>query len=308
MPSVSVIICTHNPRPDYLARVLAALRGQTLAPEQWSLLMIDNRSDEPLAARLDLSWHPRARIVREETPGLASARLRGIREAEGELLVFVDDDNILAPDYLAAAWELFSRRTDLGAASGRLLPEYETAPPSWFQGEYESWLAIRRLEKSVWSNFPDARSEPAGAGLCLRASIAQTHAAKAAQDRYQLLLGRRGASLMSGEDVALIKTALAGGYSVGQFVELNLAHLIPARRVTPEYLFSLYRHMVASGRILGWMDTPPHQRQGLSPVGAMKELYRFTLGGPLQRRLVLERFQGRRLARRLLAAVDAAPT
>jgi hypothetical protein len=45
---LSVILCTHNPRPDYLSRVLASLRGQTLPAEQWEFLLIDNASRQPL--------------------------------------------------------------------------------------------------------------------------------------------------------------------------------------------------------------------------------------------------------------------
>jgi glycosyltransferase involved in cell wall biosynthesis len=48
MINVSVIICTHNPRPHYLSRVPAALRSQTLPMEQWELLVIDNASHEAM--------------------------------------------------------------------------------------------------------------------------------------------------------------------------------------------------------------------------------------------------------------------
>ena len=57
---ISVIICTHNPREDYLRRVLKALRAQSLSAEQWELLLIDNASKEPLAAAWDLSCSPAA--------------------------------------------------------------------------------------------------------------------------------------------------------------------------------------------------------------------------------------------------------
>src|ERR1022692_4717847 len=96
----SVIICTHNPRPDYLRRTLDALKAQTLPKEQWELLLIDNASKEPLADTWDLSWHPQARHIREEALGLTRARLCGISQSKGELLVFVDDDNVLSADYL----------------------------------------------------------------------------------------------------------------------------------------------------------------------------------------------------------------
>ena len=56
-----------------------------------------------LADRFNISWHPNGRHVREDELGLTPARLRGVAEAVAELLVFVDDDNILDPDYLEQA-------------------------------------------------------------------------------------------------------------------------------------------------------------------------------------------------------------
>src|SRR5438045_2554303 len=90
MSDISVVICTHNPRPDYLRRVLEALRNQTLPKKQWELLLIDNASSEPVAGNWDLKWHPNARHIGEYELGLTPARLRGIKESCGELLVFVD--------------------------------------------------------------------------------------------------------------------------------------------------------------------------------------------------------------------------
>ena len=103
---LSVIICTHNPREDYLRRTLEALKGQTLSKTEWELVVIDNASDDLLEDVLDLSWHPAARIVREECLGLTPARIRGLQESVGETLVFVDDDNVLADSYLRTAQKI----------------------------------------------------------------------------------------------------------------------------------------------------------------------------------------------------------
>jgi glycosyltransferase involved in cell wall biosynthesis len=118
---VSVVVPTHNPREKYLARVLDALRVQTLSKDLWEVVVVDNNSTKPLSlttghrddrttgaktAEIDLSWHPQAKIVREERLGLTFARLRGFAEAKGELIVMVDDDNVLAPDYLETAVEI----------------------------------------------------------------------------------------------------------------------------------------------------------------------------------------------------------
>lgn len=59
MAPLSVIICTHNSRTNYMRRVLDALDAQTLPKEQWELLLIDNASREKSANIWDLSWHPR---------------------------------------------------------------------------------------------------------------------------------------------------------------------------------------------------------------------------------------------------------
>src|SRR5271165_1259602 len=87
-PDISVVLCTHNPRDDYLDRVLIGLRSQTLSFQRWELLLIDNASNEPLADRFDIGWHPNGRHVREDELGVIVARLRGIAEAAAELLLY----------------------------------------------------------------------------------------------------------------------------------------------------------------------------------------------------------------------------
>ena len=127
---VSVILCTHNPRRDYLSRVLASLRGQTLPAEQWEFLLIDNASRQPLAETWDISWHSCGRHIRVDELGLTPARLRGIQESSGKLLVFVDDDNLLAPDFLDQATAISAWCPALGVfGAGVLEPEFETQPP-----------------------------------------------------------------------------------------------------------------------------------------------------------------------------------
>ena len=143
MPAtVSVILCTHNPRADYLSRVLASLRGRTLPAEQWELLLIDNASEQPLAEIRDISWHPRGRHISEL--GLTLARLRGIQESDGGLLVFVDDDNLVAPDFLDQAIAISARFPILGVfGAGVLEAEFEVQPPLELRSHLHL-LALRR--------------------------------------------------------------------------------------------------------------------------------------------------------------------
>ena len=165
---ISVIICTHNPRRKYFSRVVDALRKQTLPHEQWEIVVVDNFSQEPVSTAYDFSWHAHARVVREGKLGLTPARLRGIREAKGELLVFVDDDNVLDSDFLEVALRVSHERPYLGSWSGQCRPGFEEPPPEWTR-RYWGNLVIREFDGDRWSNLPRLPDTmPCGAGLCVR--------------------------------------------------------------------------------------------------------------------------------------------
>src|SRR6266516_3929088 len=96
IPSISVLISTHNPNMALFQRTLRAVAMQTLDESQWELLVIDNASDKPV----NIDENPRGRKIREERLGKTYGLLAGIRESQSGILVVVDDDNELAPDYL----------------------------------------------------------------------------------------------------------------------------------------------------------------------------------------------------------------
>jgi glycosyltransferase involved in cell wall biosynthesis len=237
---LSVILCTHNPRLDYLSRTMKALTEQTLPRERWEFVLVDNASAEPLQAAVDLSWHPRARHVREEKLGLTPARFRGYQEAAAELLVFVDDDNVLAPDYLESAARLASQWPILGTWGGQCEAEYEVRPaPSLIP--YVHGLAIRTCTRDSWSNRLGAsEAYPFGAGLCVRRSVMTEYYRSASQCELRQSLGRTGEQLLSGEDYDINLTACEMGLGCGVFQALKLTHLIPKRRVTEDYLLRIF--------------------------------------------------------------------
>src|SRR3954468_24414259 len=130
MLDASVIICSHNPRSDYFARVLDRLRNQTLPLHKWELLIIDNASPVSLVTRWDISWHPTGRHVLERELGLTPARRRGIQEASADLIIFVDDDNVLDETYLAEAIKIKQEWPSLGVwGSGFIRGDFEAELP-----------------------------------------------------------------------------------------------------------------------------------------------------------------------------------
>lgn len=251
--SLSVIICTYNPRADYLDRVLSALNKQTLSLSQWELLLIDNASDQPLTDYIDLSWHSHSRHIREEQLGLTPARLRGIREAKADILVFVDDDNVLDPNYLENVIKIGQKWPMIGAWGGRVIPEFEVPPPQWTK-RYWNDLAIREFDEDRWSNLSNQhQTAPCGAGLCVRRTVAEKYMAYTCNDPKRTQLDRKGRLLSSCGDSDLAFTACDIGLGTGQFTALKLTHLIPAWRLEESYLLRLVEGISCSGTILNFL-------------------------------------------------------
>jgi glycosyltransferase involved in cell wall biosynthesis len=263
--NLSVIICSHNPRPDYLQRVLDALKAQTLPAEQWELLLIDNASKEPLVNQWDLSWHPHARHVREEELGLTPARLRGIKESQAERLVFVDDDNVLRFDYLINASQIMRENPLIGAlGAGRILPEFETTPaPDTIP--FLNLMALRNHTRSYYSNEMCISSHiPWGAGLCIARRFAQSYFDSCQSRSLTRSLDRKGKELLSGGDIDLVFHACHDGFIAGTIPQLELLHLIPSFRMQPDYLVKIVEGNAKStyhlsqiwGRDLGIYENP----------------------------------------------------
>ena len=233
----SVVICTRNPRVNYLSRVLTALKEQTLPVTEWELLLVDNGSGTPLEDFVDLSWHPISRIVHEPEPGLTPARLRALAEVRGELITFVDDDNVLDPSYLSESMLIAQRFPCLGAWGGQLFPEFEIPPAPGLENLLEG-LALRQFHQPRWSNY-DKSTCPYGAGLCVRGSVAHRYASIANSDGIRRSLDRRGHSLIGGGDLDLAMTSYQLGMGTGLFPQLKLLHLIPKHRLESDYLYQI---------------------------------------------------------------------
>ena len=282
-PEITVVICTFNPRPDYLARVLDSLRTQTLPTERWELILVDNASTPPLAPDRAVPGHPQGRVIVEPKPGLAWARKCGHTHARGSLLVYLDDDTVAAPEFLARAVRHFTADPDLGCAGpGRIIPEFEVEPDP-AERRHLHMLALLDLAGDRRSTAFDVI--PPGAGLVCRRSLLDPYFHLLSHDARRSAFGTKGGTLFRGEDSDMVMTVLSKGAASAQFIDLELRHLIPGFRVTPEYLLRLTRANGASSLLLKWAWH--------NPAAAPRPLLRRTLD--LARLLLLPR-ESRRYA------------
>ncbi|HMD61436.1 MAG TPA: glycosyltransferase [Opitutaceae bacterium] len=272
--AATVVIPSHNPHPGRLRETLRGLRAQSLPRELWETLLVDNASPAFPAEGDYGDVAPRnLSLIREPKLGLTCARLAGIRAARGAVIVFVDDDNVLAPGYLAEVTRLFARDGRLGAAGGKSRGVFESPPATW-QAEFLPLLAVRDLgdaELIAASFRPEgaARNQypffaPIGAGMAVRREAALAWARGVEKDPGRRRLDRAGPDLVSGGDNDIVMASLENGWSVGYFPSLGLDHLIPPGRLDPGYLARLNRaiqrswvQVLAAHDACPWRPIPP---------------------------------------------------
>lgn len=109
---ISVLIATHN-RPQLLLEALESVTAQTM--DNWEIVLVDDGSSPPVdAASLQSRFGNRIAVYRHDTPrGSAASRNTAIRNAHGDLLAFLDDDDLLHPRFLEAAHRAFERYPQL---------------------------------------------------------------------------------------------------------------------------------------------------------------------------------------------------
>lgn len=136
---LSIIVPTFR-REAYLAPLFAAIAAQLSAvPEPVELVLVDN---SPEASARTVAAPSFVRYVHEARTGVAEARNRGVTEARGAHVIFLDDDETPAPGWLAA-FAAAARRGDR-ASFGAVAPRFEAPPPPALRAPLER-IFSRRL-------------------------------------------------------------------------------------------------------------------------------------------------------------------
>jgi glycosyltransferase involved in cell wall biosynthesis len=299
MQLLSVIICTYNPRFDYFSKVIEALRNQTCAIEKWEFIIIDNLSTNDTLSQIDLSWHPASKIVMEEKPGVANARIRAVREAAHDLIVFVDDDNVLCDTYLDKVLTISNNHPNLGLwGAGRIIPHFEEQPSARLI-PFTAVLALRNASKDVIGRNPRNKGmTPYGAGMAFRKKIGEAVIREFATNQSLIQLAklcRNQNGIFSGEDIQFSYEACKLGYDFGNFADLSMTHLIPVSRVDFQYLLRLRRSHVASDVLLAFAN---YNKRGWNWKNYARFLQNWLYADHFERQFLAEDLSG------MLAGVD----
>ncbi len=108
-PSVSVIIPTFN-RPAFLVEAVKSVLNQTVRPEE--IIIVDNGSASEFGAELSRIAHLHSSLSLIRLPsnkGPGCARNIGLAKSNGDWILFLDDDDVLSPDFIESCFESLRR-------------------------------------------------------------------------------------------------------------------------------------------------------------------------------------------------------
>ncbi len=216
-PSLTVAICTRG-RPEGLSRLLSSLHAQDYPSLR--VLVVDNAPLDDLArevvdehsSQLDISY------VVEPRPGLSRARNRSIEASDGEIIAWVDDDEVCDRWWAAELARGFVEHPGADAVSGMILPAEIDTPAQLLFERYGGHSKGRGFTPQVFSpasrvaQSPLYPLPPFGTGACMafrREAIERI-------GRFDCALGA-GTPTLAGEDAAAFSTLLfLGGTLVWQ--------------------------------------------------------------------------------------------
>jgi glycosyltransferase involved in cell wall biosynthesis len=134
MPKLSAIICVYN--QPLVRDAIESVLNQEFA--DFELIIIDDGSTDQTREILE-EYRDRAKIIRQKNQGIARARNAGIAYASGEIIAFLDSDDLWRPGYLAEQSAFLAARPELGLAFSdgwmlwtRQVPENISSLPSHY--------------------------------------------------------------------------------------------------------------------------------------------------------------------------------
>lgn len=240
---ITVALCTHN-HADRLPRTLADFSTLLPPTRPWELVVVDNGSTDQTPHLLaEHQWRPKGvpvRVVRETRLGLSNARNRALKEARGEYLLFIDDDETPEPQWLRAYEEAMLEHAP-DALGGRIEVVFEHGDrPSWLRDELLGFLGQLDHGAARWLT---ERSTPFYGG-----NFAVRRGLFAYVGEFDPELGRKGAVNAGGEDTEFYRRLIVAGHKVRWVPDAVIGHRIRVDKLRRRYFLDLHYRQ---GRIEG---------------------------------------------------------
>lgn len=255
----TIAICTYN-GAERIPAVLEYLSRQTgVSRLAWEIIIVDNRSTDATAtvvAQCQKSW-PLAvplRYLFEPRQGAAYARHHAVRMAHSPLIGFLDDDNLPAENWVAAAFAFAQQHPTAGVYGSRIQGDFEGRLPLHFD-RIAPFLALTERGDDAHIYEPAKKVLPPGAGLVVRRDLWL-----ACVPPEPVLIGRTPGSMVGGEDLEAVLYIQQAGWEVWYNPSMRVNHKIPKHRLEHDYLVGLMRGAGLSRQRTRMLSVSPWKR------------------------------------------------
>lgn len=264
-PEVSVVIPTYNRSALLRSAVDSVLAQDTHVP--FEIVIVDNNSQDDTAAVVRSLMDGRVRYVLEREQGNAHARNRGVESAAAGIIAFIDDDVTVASNWLTSLKQALDARQDLSFVGGKVLPQWNGAPPSWVTPEH--WAPLALLDYGP-DELVIAGKSPRG---LLTANIAFRRSVFDEVGRFSPHLQRVKDFIGSMEDTEFLMRVCRSGKQ-----GMYLPQMIASAPVDLERLNKSYhrRWHTGHGHFYAVMRDPEWERSSFRVAGVPGHLYKET--------------------------------
>jgi glycosyltransferase involved in cell wall biosynthesis len=272
MTQFTAAIRTYN-GADRLPLILDRLCGQ-IAVEglDWEVVIVDNNSTDD-TARIVAAYQQNEsapmplRYIFEPQQGAAIARRRAIQEARGIFVGFLDDDNVPAENWVAAAVAFGQTHPQTGAYSSQIHGDFEVAPPPNFD-RIALYLPVAERQTCFQFNTYK-RGLPPGAGIVIR-----RQAWLESVPAVLLLQGPVKSSLsIKGEDLEALHHIRKTGWEIWHNPDMHIHHRIPHWRLERNYLMCFCRSIGLVRHRIRMFGYPAWQQPIVTPLYLIKDLW-----------------------------------
>ena len=246
--NISVIVCTYN-RCRSLSKALDSVAASVLpASSVWEVLVVDNNSDDQtrdVVMTFCQRFPGRFRYLYEPKPGKSYALNSAIREAEGDVLAFMDDDVTVESTWLQNLTASLESEAWAGAG-GRILPARAFSPPPWLSlgGPYGMGGILALFDLGT---APGQLTDPPfGTNMSFRRAMFQKHGV------FRTDMGPCPGSEIRNEDTEFGRRLLAAGERLRYEPSAVVYHSVPEKRLKKDYFLAFwFDHGRASIREVG---------------------------------------------------------
>ena len=242
---ITLIICTYN-REKYIGPLLDSIAKNDYPTKDYEIVLVDNNCTDNTRGVCEqfTAVHPEVTLhyVVEPEQGLSAARNKGIQEAKGDIIIYVDDDALVDSDYIRIYAEHFATQPETMAAGGPIEPLYETSEPAWMSPYTKALLTAWMNYGTQVREYPNGRY-PGGGNAAYRKEVFER------VGLFNTELGRKGNLLLASEEKDIFDKMKALDMKVLYLPTPVLHHCIPQAKLEEDYFNRLTLQIGRSERM-----------------------------------------------------------